>query len=385
MRLRYQLTAFFLVRGVINTMYRMVYPFMAVFARGLGVPVGDVALAVAARSALGLAAPLLGSSSDRRGRKRGMLLGLAVFVVGAMVVVLRPSYLPFFGAMLLTGAGKIAFDPSMQAYLGDVVGYQRRGQAIALTELGWSLAFLVGVPLMGWLIARGGWTAPFPWLAGLGVLAALALWRMLPPDSGRGGGPSLKHGLQRIAAHRAALAGLGVGLLATTANETVNIVFGVWLEGSFGLQVIALGAAAAVIGLAELGGEGLVATVSDRLGKRRAVAIGLTLNCGACLLLPVLGQSVPGALGALFLFYITFEFTLVSSIPMMTELVPQARATLMSGNVSALSAGRVLGAAAGLALYAGGLQFNTLAAFLLNLAALAVLLSLVRDQEPAEA
>jgi predicted MFS family arabinose efflux permease len=141
MRLRYQLTAFFLVRGVINTMYRMVYPFMAVFARGLGVPVGDVALAVAARSALGLAAPLLGSSSDRRGRKRGMLLGLAVFVVGAMVVVLRPSYLPFFGAMLLTGAGKIAFDPSMQAYLGDVVGYQRRGQAIALTELGWSWRF----------------------------------------------------------------------------------------------------------------------------------------------------------------------------------------------------------------------------------------------------
>jgi predicted MFS family arabinose efflux permease len=207
---------------------------------------------------------------------------------------------------------------------------------------------------------------------------------MLPPDSGRGGGlPQAR--LYRESRRTAALAGLGVGLLATTANETVNIVFGVWLEGSFGLQVIALGAAAAVIGLAELGGEGLVATVSDRLGKRRAVAIGLTLNCGACLLLPVLGQSVPGALGALFLFYITFEFTLVSSIPMMTELVPQARATLMSGNVSALSAGRVLGAAAGLALYAGGLQFNTLAAFLLNLAALAVLLSLVRDQEPAEA
>ena len=380
LRLRDQLTAFFLTRTIINTMYRMVYPFMAVFARGMGVPVGSVAVAVAARSALGLAAPLLGSSADRRGRKRGMLLGLGVFVVGAFVVVVRPSFLVFAAALLLTGAGKIAFDPAMQAHLGDVVGYQRRGQAIALTELGWSLAFLVGVPLMGWIIAHGGWTAPFPWLAALGAAAAFALWRMLPRDSrSESGRLSLRQGLQRIGRHRAALAGLGVGLLASAANESVNIVFGVWLEVSFGLQVVALGAAAAVIGLAELCGEGLVATTADRLGKRRAVAIGLTLNCFACLLLPALGKSVPGALLALFGFYITFEFTLVSIIPLMTELVPEARATLMSGNITALSAGRVLGAAAGLALYSDGLRANALATVLLNLMALALLLTLVRD------
>ncbi|HKY84242.1 MAG TPA: MFS transporter [Anaerolineales bacterium] len=379
-RLRFQLIAFFLTRTIINTMYRMVYPFMTVFARGMGVPVGEVAAAVAARSALGLAAPLLGSSADRRGRKRGMVLGLGVFVAGAAVVVLRPMYFPFVAALLLTGAGKIAFDPAMQAYLGDLVGYQRRGQAIALTEIGWSLAFLVGVPLMGWLIARGGWTAPFPWLAGLGAAAALMLWRMLPRDTRKAGGSlSLADGLRRIVLHRAALAGLAVGLLASAANEIVNIVFGVWLEVSFGLQVVALGAAAAVIGLAELSGEGLVATTVDRIGKRRAIAIGLILNCGACLLLPVLGQSVPGALLGLFCFYITFEFTLVSSIPLMTELVPEARATLMSGNISALSAGRVLGAAAGLALYSEGMRTNTLATILLNMAALAILLTLVRD------
>jgi len=103
------------------------------------------------------------------------------------------------------------------------------------------------------------------------------------------------------------------------------------------------------------------------------------LNCFACLLLPALGKSVPGALLALFGFYITFEFTLVSIIPLMTELVPEARATLMSGNITALSAGRVLGAAAGLALYSDGLRANALATVLLNLMALALLLTLVRD------
>ena len=83
---------------------------------------------------------------------------------------------------------------------------------------------------------------------------------------------------------------------------------------------------------------------------------------------------------ALFLFYISFEFTLVSSIPLMTELVPEARATLMSANITALSLGRVLGAALGLALYPFGMQANTLAVVVLNAAALTVLLALLRER-----
>ena len=380
-RLRYYLIAFSVTRSIINTMYRMVYPFMTVFARGLGVPVTTLAGAVALRSALGLAGPLLGSSADRRGRKRGMLLGLGIFVFGAGLVAVRPAFLPFVAALLLTTTGKIMFDPAMQAYLGDRVGYERRGQAIALTELGWSLAFLLGMPLMGWMIARHGWTVPFPWLAAAGAAAALLLWRILPADrADQAPGPSLRSSLARILGHPAALAGLAIGVLASAANETVNIVFGVWLEASFSLTVAALGAAAAVIGLAELSGEGLVVTITDRLGKRRAVATGLLVNCLASFALPTLARTQAGALVALFLFYISFEFTLVSSIPLMTELVPEARATLMSANITALSLGRVLGAALGLALYPFGMQANTLAVVVLNAAALTVLLALLRER-----
>jgi predicted MFS family arabinose efflux permease len=185
--------------------------------------------------------------------------------------------------------------------------------------------------------------------------------------------------LARIVGHPAALAGLALGVLASAGNETVNIVFGVWLEASFSLKVAALGAAAAVIGLAELSGEGLVVSITDRLGKRRAVATGLLVNCLACFALPILARTQAGALAALFLFYLSFEFTLVSSIPLMTELVPDARATLMSANITAFSLGRVLGAALGLALYPLGIQANTLAVVVLNAAALTVLIAFLRE------
>lgn len=380
LRLRYQLVVFSASRLVLNTMYRMVYPFMTVFAAGLGVEVGTLARAVAARSALGLAAPALAASSDRYGRKRGMLQGLAVFVAGAVLAFVFPQFLPFALALMLTATGKIMFDPAMQAHLGDAIGYRRRGQAIAATEVGWSLAFLVGVPAVGWLIARGGWTAPFPWLAAGGALGFFAIWRLLPPDRPRAdAAPSLVASLRRIASHPPAIAGLAVGLLLSAANESINIIFGVWLEDSFGVRIAALSAAAAAIGLAELAGEGLVAGLADRMGKRRAVAAGILLNCGACLLLPALGTSLPGAFLALFLFYVTFEFTLVSSIPMMTELVPGARASLMASNIASLSAGRALGALAGVAIFTFGLTANASAAVILNLGALVLLLALVRD------
>jgi predicted MFS family arabinose efflux permease len=217
-----------------------------------------------------------------------------------------------------------------------------------------------------------------------GAAAGIVLWRILPADASRAeAAPSLRRGLAEILRSRAPLAGLAMGLAATAANETVAIVFGVWLETSFGLRVAALGAAAAVIGLAELSGEGLVVGLSDRLGKRRAVALGFLANSLAAVLLPVLAQTSAGALAGLFLFFITFEVTVVSSIPLMTELLPAARATLMSANISAWSLGRVFGAALGLALFPLGIQANVGAVVLLNAVGAGVLLTLIREHSPA--
>ena len=229
-----------------------------------------------------------------------MLTGLTLAALGLGAVSLRPTFGTFFVALLLTAAGKILFDPAMQAYLADRVGYARRGVAIAATELGWSLAFLVGMPLVGWLMARQGWAAPFPWLTAFTLGAVIWLAALLPADRGRDPGtPSVARHLQAVLRHRAAVAGLVLGVLVSTANESVSIVYGLWMEGTFGLQVAALGAASAVIGLAELGGEGLVAGFADRLGKRKSVALGIVLNSMAGLALPVVGTTTAGALAAL--------------------------------------------------------------------------------------
>jgi len=335
-----------MLRIILNTMHRMVYPFLAVFARGLGVDIATLSFVVTGRSFFGMFAPILGSIADHRGRRFGMLLGIFLFIAGVGLVAIVPSFLTFSIALLLAILSKYLFDPSMQAYFGDRIPYERRGTALAVTEAAWSLAFIAGVPLIGYLISRFGWNAPFPLLAGLGLVMFVVIWRMIPGADPLRSQPAIASvkNVRAVLTNLPALAGISIALWASAANELVNLIFGVWLEDSFGLKIAALAGASAVIGLSELGGEGMVALTTDRLGKPRALVLGLIGNILASLLLPIVGRTELGALVGLFLFYITFEYVLVSHIPLMTEVMPSARATLLSFNVTGHSLGRMIGA-----------------------------------------
>ncbi len=364
---------------VVNTAHRMVYPFLPVFGRGLGIDLATLSLALTTRALVGVFGPFLASVGDSRGRKAGMLFGMVLFTSGVSLVVFFPTFPAFILALVFTTLSKYTFDPSMQAYLGDRIVYRRRGLALAVTELGWSFSFILGVPVVGFLIARAGWMAPFPLLSLLGIVSLIGLFWILPrdrvPDRDR---PSLWHNLRSVFTSWPALAGLMIGMFISTGNEVINLVFGVWMEDTFGLRIAALGAASAVIGLSELGGETLVGVLVDRLGKVRSVGLGLALNCAAALGLPVLGASLPGAFVGLFLFYLTFEFTLVSTIPMMTEVLPGSRATLMATNVASHSFGRAAGAFLAAPIFGLGFYFSALATVLFNLLALVSLYLLSR-------
>jgi predicted MFS family arabinose efflux permease len=234
---------------------------------------------------------------------------------------------------------------------------------------------------MGFMISRWGWMSPYWTLTILGVLVLLLLNWMIQPDTiSRDTAPNVFVNIQNVLRFPPALAGLAVGMFISGANEVINLIFGVWMEDAFGLQIAALGAAAAVIGFAELGGESMVGIFVDHLGKPRAITIGILGNCLAAVAFPFLGQTLPGAVVGLFFFYLTFEFTLVSTIPMMTEIMPSARATMMAINISALSLGRALGAFVAPTLFTWGMGTSAGAAVVFNLLALAAL-QWVRYQE----
>lgn len=369
-----KLLTYTFIRVVMNTAYRMIYPFLAVFARGLGVETSAIAALVANRALVGVTYPFIFPFIETRGRKFGMLLGLTLFVLAMGMVFLYPSLTTLGISLILVLLGKAIFDPSLTSYVADHIAYEKRGTAIGTLEFAWSLAFIAGVPVVGWILARSNWSTPFGWLGLLGLIA-LGYVLFTLSDSAR----PLRHAdglfgnVKAILTSPIVLITISIGMSVNAANEVVNLTFGVWLEDSFKLQIAALAGASAVIGLSELGGEGFVTLFADRIGKVRAAGMGILANCLAAILLPIIGHTEAGALIGLFLFYITNEITIVSIIPLQTEVMPSARATTLSFAGAAQSIGRAIGALLGPALYALGFSMVTGAAVAFNFLGLAAI------------
>src|SRR5258707_15480842 len=127
MKIRLQLIVMAILRAILDTFHRMVYPFLSIFARGLGVDVTTLSFIIAARSFSGIFSPMFASMADQRGRKFGMLAGGALFILGVGLVAIHPSLLTFSIALVLGIFSRSMFGPAIQAYIGDRIAYEQRG------------------------------------------------------------------------------------------------------------------------------------------------------------------------------------------------------------------------------------------------------------------
>lgn len=343
-----QLTVLTVSRLFVNTGLRMVYPFLPAFARGLGVSLPVVASLVSVRGFAGLVSPLFSPLSERFGRRKILALAMVLFSVGSLIVVIWPELWAFGLTLAAVAVAKVIYDPAMQAYIGDTIPYNKRGRSLAITELSWAGAFFLGIPLVGFAIQEQSWWAPFLWLAALGVFAAVALLKLLPKADGRAGTvTNLRESWQLIRHQPVIWAAAAYILLAMAANELILIVYGDWMETSFGLSITSLGLATAVIGGAEVTGEMTTAIAVDRIGKRPFVITTGIVTAAMYFLLPNVSVVLVGALISLFVLFLFFEMTVVGGIPIMTELVPWARGIVLSVILAAGGLGRAIGALVG--------------------------------------
>jgi EmrB/QacA subfamily drug resistance transporter len=120
--------------------------------------------------------PSAGKVGDRFGRRRSILVGLALFAAASLGASLAGN----LGVLIVfrlaqAVAGAVIF-PNALAVVREVVPEERRGSGFGMLGAATALAAAAGPPLGGLLVAIGGWRAIFlvnlPWAA---VTYALAL------------------------------------------------------------------------------------------------------------------------------------------------------------------------------------------------------------------
>lgn len=363
------LTAIVVARLAVNGGIRVVYPFLPVIARGLGVSFEVIALLVASRSLAGLAGPVLGRVTSVRRERDAMVLGVLVVAFGCLLIAASGAMPPIARAVTVTtgfaatGLARPLFELPMQTWVSANVPAAVRGRALGVTELGWALSLAVTVPLAGQLIGAAGWRSPFLLVAGLAAVGAVALATGLPADDAamrHAGGTAVWPRVVEVPLRTRRIptaAALCVGAaLAVAAGESVLIVYGRWLTTDFGLSVAQIGVSTLVIVAAELCGEGLVVVVADRLGLCRTLFSALAASLAAYVLLGVVGSRVVLAYVTIGMLFVAFEVTIVALIAVasLTVVPGRDRGRLFGGLMAAIACGNAAGAVVAPALYARG-------------------------------
>jgi predicted MFS family arabinose efflux permease len=361
-------------RALGNWSLRFTYSFLPTIARGVGIPLETAGLVAGARELAGVAGPWLARLVDRGARRTALALSLLVLAVASITAVIGGAA-GFAIGMVVAGLAKVAYDVAANAWIGDHVPFERRGRVTGLFETSWAAAFLIGVPLTAVLIDTWSWRAPFLAVAVLAAFVALLVPGVIAPDRPVPVPKGSRHHLRP-----AALAFYAAVFLQSLGPQLVFASYGAWFEEDFGLGVAAVGSATVVFGVAELAASSGSSVLTDRLGKRRSMALGLGVLVPLLLALGLVGDSKTAAVAVLALTFLAFEFSLVSGIPLASEIDPDARSRSVGTTYAAMTGARAIGAAGGIALFAAhGIGWTGAVGAVVTLGAIVVLVLFVEE------
>jgi MFS family permease len=239
---------------------------------------------------------LCGRLGDLAGRRRMLIVGMALFGAGAVAAAAAPTLGVLVAARALQGVGSAAAVPAALALIGSL--YQpgpQRTRALALFAATASVGVTTGLVLGGALTQWLGWRWIFVVMAPLAAVAALAAPRVLPEARAEdaGGPPDVLGAVLATGGMLALLFG------ATRAERSGVAAVETWLPALAGVALLAAFVAwerrvrAPIVRLDVLRGPGLrAATLGAALN---AVAFTAIVYAGSLYLQGELGYRPLGA------------------------------------------------------------------------------------------
>lgn len=158
----------------------LVVPIMPTYMNELGIGGSVVGLLVAAFSLTQLlVSPFAGRLSDKMGRKKIIVGGLAVFAFSELLFGLADASWVLFVSRMLGGVGAAMIMPAVMAYVADTTSSEERAQGMGFINAAITTGFIIG-PGIGGYLAELGIRVPFFVAAGAAAIVAVITLLVLP-------------------------------------------------------------------------------------------------------------------------------------------------------------------------------------------------------------
>lgn len=173
---------------VVSVMQTLVIPLIPQLPQLLNASPSDTTWAITATLlAAAVATPTVGRLGDMYGKRRTLLISLALLVTGSVVCALSDTLTPMIVGRALQGlsAGVVPLGISI---MRDELPSERLGSATALMSASLGVGGALGLPAAAFLAEQADWHILFWTAAGLGVLVTALVLRLVPESSVRTGG-----------------------------------------------------------------------------------------------------------------------------------------------------------------------------------------------------
>ena len=332
----------------------VVGPLLLTIATDFGVTLAGAAAVASLYFLLyGLSQPVWGLCSDRFGRVRTMRVTLSAACVFGVLSSLAPTLELLVLSRALTGACIAAAVPSALVYVGDVVPFVRRQSVLTDLNAASALGITSAIGLGGVLAATVGWRAAFLLPALLAGALAVILSRLPEPPRALGHEGGLRVALRSRWGRRVLLLALveGAALLGLLTYLAPAVESG-------GASPTQAGALVALYGVGLLLTSRVVKRLAGRVRPAGFLAVGSAALVLAYVAVAVSQAPVLVAVAALVVGsgWAAMHSTMQAWA---TEVVPEARATLVSLFAASLFVGSGV-ATAVLAPLAGDLRWGPL-------------------------
>jgi predicted MFS family arabinose efflux permease len=256
--------------GVSDT--QLVAPLLPVIAQDLGTTPGHAGMIVTTYSLAAAAfALIVGPLSDRVGRKKILVCGLALFASASFLTYHVSTFNALVILRAFTGFAAGTLSTCALSFAGDHYPYEQRGRAMGVLSMGYFLAFVVGVPAGALAAARFGWQWVFGTLSGAAALMLAVALAGLPPDQPHKKSAAHREGFASHFRKPDRLAGMAAAFLTSGGVVGFLTYVGAWLKQEYGMGVDRIGLLFMVSGLAAVAASPFSGWLADHAGKRNII------------------------------------------------------------------------------------------------------------------